>query len=77
MRVIERDGVYTTQDGVDITRLVGLHRKFHGLPMSCLVRRHREEAAQRQERCITAADEQHGRGSEPQGHPGQRVQVLA
>jgi len=66
-----------TRDGVDITRLVRLHRKFHGLPMSCLVRRHREAIAERQDRCIKATDEQHERGAEPQGHPGQRVQVLA
>jgi hypothetical protein len=67
----------TTKDGVDITRLVSLHRKFHGLPMSCLVRRHRETIAERQDICITASDEEHGRGAEPQGHQGQRSQVLA
>ena len=66
-----------TSDGVDITRLVTLHRKYHGMPMVCLVRRHREEAAKRQASCIEAVDEQNERDPKPQGHPGQRVQILA
>ncbi len=65
------------RDGVDITRLVRLHRRYHGLPMACLVRRHREETAQRQASGLKEAAEQHGREAEPQRNPGQRGWVLA
>ena len=64
------------KDGVDITRLVQLHRKYHGMPVSCAIRRYREKTAQRQERSLAEADEQHGRGAEPSGHPDQRGWIL-
>ena len=66
------------KDGVDISRLVRLHRKYHGIPVSCAIRRFRsEKAAQRQECGFTQAEEQYGRGSEPPRYPHQRGWVLA
>lgn len=67
----------TTKDGVDIARLVRLHRQYHGIPVACAVRRHREEIAKRQECSLTEADEGHGRDHEPQGHQDQRGRVFA
>jgi hypothetical protein len=66
-----------TSDGVDITRLVNLHHKYHGVPMACLVRRYREEAAQRKECSVEAPDAEHGRGAEPSCYPLQRGWILA
>ena len=70
--------VFITRDGVDITRLVRLHRRYHGMPVSCAVRRLRgEKATKRQELSFSSTKGQHGRGPEPQGDPHQRGWVLA
>jgi hypothetical protein len=61
----------------NMSRIIDLHRRFHGQPVACAVRRYRAEIAEREERSITAADPQHERDVEPSGDQGQRSRILA